>query len=139
MFLVYYLAMFTAAIRLRYTQPNIIRPFRIPGGNVGMWIVGVVGLLGALISGGLSFIPPKQISTGSPAIYVGLLAVGTVIFVAIPFIIYHFRNPTWKASDSDFEPFDWQTEGRTPSQISHSSQLAHSAVGAPLRSVVGGA
>jgi putative glutamate/gamma-aminobutyrate antiporter len=139
MFLVYYLAMFTAAMRLRYTQPNIIRPFRIPGGNVGMWIVGVVGLLGALISGGLSFIPPKQISTGSPAIYVGLLAVGTVIFVAIPFIIYHFRNPTWKAADSDFEPFDWQTEGRKPSQISHSSQLAHPAVGAPLRSVAGGA
>jgi putative glutamate/gamma-aminobutyrate antiporter len=139
MFLVYYLAMFTAAMRLRYTQPDIIRPFKIPGGNVGMWIVGIVGLLGALTSGGLSFIPPKQISTGSPAIYVGLLAVGTVVFVAIPFIIYHFRKPTWKAADSDFEPFDWQTEGRTPSQVAHAPQPAHPEIGTPLPVVAGGA
>ena len=53
-----------------------------------MWIVGIVGLLGAAIAGGLSFIPPPQISTGSPAIYVGLLLASTAIEVAIPFIIF---------------------------------------------------
>lgn len=108
MFLVYYIMMYTAAIRLRYTQPDMVRPFRIPGGNFGMWFVGVVGLLGVLVSGGLSFIPPKQISTGSPTTYVGLLVIGTVIFVAIPFIIFAFRKPYWKAGESDFEPFEWQ-------------------------------
>jgi putative glutamate/gamma-aminobutyrate antiporter len=114
MFLTYYIVMFTAAISLRYTQPNVTRPFRIPGGNVGMWIVGLVGLAGALISGGLSFVPPNQIGTGSPAIYVGILVVGTAVEVAIPFIIFAFRKPTWKDSDSDFEPFDPQSEGAKP-------------------------
>lgn len=119
-YLVMYLIMYGAAIRLRYTQPHKIRPFRIPGGNTGMWTVGVVGLLGALVAMAVSFIPPKQISTGSPIVYIGILLVGSVIFVAIPFIIYALHKPAWKAQDSDFEPFDWQTEGRKPSQVSKS-------------------
>ena len=73
MFLTMYIVMFLAAIALRYSQPNIKRPFRIPGGNFGMWLVGLVGLAGALISGGLSFAPPTQIGTGSASVYVGIL------------------------------------------------------------------
>ena len=60
----------------------------------------------------LSFIPPKQISTGSPAIYVGILLGGCAIFAAIPFILFAFHKPTWKAPDSDFEPFDWQIKAK---------------------------
>ena len=73
MFLTMYVTMFVAALRLRYTQPNKPRPFRIPGGNYGMWVVGVVGLAGVGVAGALSFAPPNQISTGSPVIYVGIL------------------------------------------------------------------
>lgn len=114
MFLVMYLAMYTAAMRLRYSQPDIKRPFKIPGGNFGMWLVGVVGLLGALIAGVISFVPPNQIKTGSPAIYVGLLLAGSAIFVAIPFALYAFRKPSWKDPNSDFEPFEWQVKDRKP-------------------------
>jgi putative glutamate/gamma-aminobutyrate antiporter len=110
-YLLMYLIMYVAAIRLRYTQPNKPRPFKVPGGNVGMWIVGIVGFLGALTGGAFSFIPPKQISTGSPVVYVGLLLVGSAVFAAIPFILYAFHKPTWKAPDSDFEPFEWQLDG----------------------------
>jgi amino acid transporter len=118
-YLVMYLIMYGAAIRLRYTQPNKSRPFKVPGGNAGMWIVGVIGLLGALVAMIVSCVPPKQISTGSPFIYVGILLVGSAILVAVPFVIYAFHKPTWRAADSDFEPFDWQTEGRKPSQVSN--------------------
>jgi len=119
-YLVMYLIMFVAAIRLRYTQPAKARPFKIPGGNAGMWLVGTVGLLGALTAMALSSIPPKQISTGSPAIYIGILLVGSAIFVVIPFIVYALHKPGWKAVDSDFEPFDWQLEGRKPGEVSTS-------------------
>jgi putative glutamate/gamma-aminobutyrate antiporter len=127
-YLVMYLIMFAAAIRLRYTQPAKPRPFKIPGANVGMWLVGIVGLLGALIAMALSSIPPKQISTGSPVVYIGILVVGSAIFVAIPFIVYALHKPTWKATDSDFEPFDWQIEGRKPSQVSKAPQPASPSV-----------
>src|SRR6185312_17303794 len=33
-----YLWIFTAALRLRYTHPHVYRPYRVPGGNAGMWI-----------------------------------------------------------------------------------------------------
>jgi putative glutamate/gamma-aminobutyrate antiporter len=110
-YLFMYLIMYVAAIRLRYSQPGMARPFRIPGGNVGMWVVGIIGLLGALIATVFSFIPPSQIKTGSPAIYVGILLIGCAIFAGIPFIVYAFRKSTWKAPDSDFESFERKVQG----------------------------
>jgi putative glutamate/gamma-aminobutyrate antiporter len=107
-YLLMYLIMYVAAIRLRYTQPSTARPFRVPGGDLGMWFVGIVGLLGALTAIAFSFIPPKQISTGSPVIYIGILLAGTAVFAAIPFILYAFHKPNWKSADSDFEPFEWE-------------------------------
>jgi putative glutamate/gamma-aminobutyrate antiporter len=108
--------MYVAAIRLRYTQPDKVRPFRIPGGNYGMWAISTVGLVGALVALAFSFIPPNQISTGSPVVYIGILVVGCTVFAAIPFIFFAFHKPSWKAPDSDFEPFEWQVEGRKPNQ-----------------------
>jgi amino acid transporter len=34
-----YLLIFTAALKLRYSHPRIERPYRVPGGMAGMWIV----------------------------------------------------------------------------------------------------
>lgn len=113
-YLVMYLIMYVAAIRLRYSQPDTARPFKIPGGNVGMWCVGIIGLAGALIAAAISFIPPPQIKTGSPAVYVGSLLVGCAVFVAIPFLVFAFSKPGWKAKDSDFEPFAGTAAARTP-------------------------
>jgi putative glutamate/gamma-aminobutyrate antiporter len=135
-YLVMYLLMFVAAIRLRYTQPSKIRPFRIPAGNFGIWLVGFIGLAGAVIAMALSSIPPRQISTGSPVIYVGILLVGSAIFVAIPFVVFAFHKPTWKSLDSDFEPFDWQTEGRKASEV---SKLPRPPASTPARPPVVGA
>ena len=123
-YLVMYLVMYVAAIRLRYTQPDKLRPFRIPGGNVGMWFVGILGLAGALIATAISFIPPAQISTGSPIVYIGILLVGCAVFVAIPFLIYAFHKPTWKAADSDFEPFEWQIKAKRPGSSNRLSPVA---------------
>ena len=114
MFLTMYTVMFVAAIALRYTQPYIARPFRIPGCYFGMFIVVFVGLAGALIAVALSFAPPNQIGTGSAVIYVGILLAGTAIEVAIPFVIFAFRKKTWKAYDSDFEPFEAQAKDPEP-------------------------
>jgi putative glutamate/gamma-aminobutyrate antiporter len=116
-YLLMYLVMYIAAIRLRYTQPDKPRPFKIPGGVAGMWVVGLVGLAGALIALVVSFIPPSQISTGSPVIYIAILLAGTACFAAVPFIVFLFHKPSWKAADSDFEPFDWEVEGRKREQV----------------------
>jgi amino acid transporter len=37
-----YLAIFPALIKLRYSHPEVRRPYRVPGGMAGVWIVGVL-------------------------------------------------------------------------------------------------
>lgn len=107
-----------AFIRLRRTEPNVKRGFRVPGGEFGKWLVTIVGCLGALAAMALSFVPPTQINTGSPAVYVIILVVGSAVFLAVPFIVYARRKSSWRDPETSFEPFDWEIEGRTPSTVS---------------------
>ena len=105
-----YLLMFGAAIYLRHSQPNRKRTFKVPGGLIGMWIIGGAGLLGSLLAFVLSFVPPSQIAVGSPAKYIGILVVGNLIVVAIPFIIFALRKPSWQSTSVEdaMEPFSWE-------------------------------
>jgi len=58
-----YLLLFSAAIRLRYTQPNIPRPYRIPGGrNWGLWLVAGIGFATSLACLFIGMIPPAHIA-----------------------------------------------------------------------------
>lgn len=110
LYLTVYLLMFAAVIRLRYSQPDRPRPFRLgKKGNWLMWLVAGLGFAASLIAYCFSFIPPGQISVGSPTMYVIILVVLLLVFYAIPNIIYHFRKPSWDAHDPDFAPFTWQT------------------------------
>lgn len=84
--IVMYALMFAAVIRLRYTRPDVPRPYRIPGGLPGVWLVGGVGLLGCLISFLLGFIPPSQLKTGDTVVYVLLLALAVIVLSLPPFV-----------------------------------------------------
>ena len=114
LYLVMYLLMFAAGIYLRFSQPNRPRPYRIPGGDAGMWLIGGLGFLGSLLAFVLSFIPPGQISVGSPLLYVAILIGLTVFFVVIPFGVYAIRKPHWRDPENDFAPFTWESEGGHP-------------------------
>lgn len=109
---------YLAFIRLRRTQPFKKRGFRIPGGKAGEIIVSVVGISGALLAMALSFIPPAQITTGSDALYFGIILGGASVIVALPLVIYSCRKPSWRNPASDIYPFDWQIERRKPGEVS---------------------
>ena len=59
-YLVMYALMFISLIRLRVIRPNVERPFRIPGGMIGVCLVGGVGLMGCLVGIVFGFFPPSQ-------------------------------------------------------------------------------
>ena len=122
LYLLMYLLMFAAGIYLRYSQPNRPRAYKVPGGNLGMWIIGGAGFAGSSIALIFSFIPPDQIKVGSPQMYVGLLIVLMIIFCAIPFIIYHNKKDHWKDEDAEFAPFTWELENIHPGLQNHSSR-----------------
>ena len=110
LYLIMYMFMFAAGIYLRIREPNQPRPYSVPGGKIGMYIIAGVGFLGAVLAFVLSFFPPAQISVGSTTTWFALLAAGNILFVAIPFIIYAIRKPSWKTAtgDAEMEPFSWE-------------------------------
>jgi putative glutamate/gamma-aminobutyrate antiporter len=106
LYIVMYLLMYAAAIRLRRTRPELPRPFRVPGGDAGMWTVAGAGFLAVAFALVVSFVPPSQLPIGSPALYTLLVAAGLVVFGGLPLVIHRFRKPEWAQQRGDAEPAD---------------------------------
>ncbi|MBO9702612.1 MAG: amino acid permease [Sporocytophaga sp.] len=92
LYLIMYMLMYAAAIRLKYTHPNLPRSYKVPGGNTGMLIVAGVGFLAVLFAFVLAFVPPSQLPIGSPASYVGMVIGGTAFFTGLPFLIFYVKK-----------------------------------------------
>ena len=94
-YLIMYLLMFLAAIRLRYSHAHVPRLYRIPHPHKGMWIVASIGFFASLFGIFIGFVPPAQLETGNLIIYEGFLVIGLLLMVAIPLIIHQYRQPKW--------------------------------------------
>ena len=96
LYMIMYILMFIAAIRLRYKKPDVVRNYRVPGGMAGMWIVSCLGIFGSASSVLISLFPPSQIDTGSLILYEVILVGGLIVLCVIPFFIYNARKKEWK-------------------------------------------
>jgi len=96
LYLVMYILMYAAAIKLRITQPDLPRSYKVPGGIVGMCIVAGVGLIGVIFSLVVGFFPPSNLPIGNPKFYVGIVTAGMIIFIGLPVIIHALKKPEWK-------------------------------------------
>ncbi|MEU8764807.1 amino acid permease [Streptomyces sp. NPDC048659] len=97
LYIIMYMMMYAAVIRLRKTRPDLPRSFVIPGGTPGLWAFAGAGFLAVAFAFVVSFVPPSQLPIGSPASYVLTVAAGTVVFTIAPMIIYAKRKPTWRS------------------------------------------
>ncbi len=95
LYLLMYILLFAAAIKLRYKRPDVVRAYKIPGGVIGMWCVGGIGLLGSAATFLIGFFPPEQIKTGNETFYVVFLIVGILIACTAPSLILIFKKPHW--------------------------------------------
>lgn len=86
LYMIMYMLMYASGIKLRRTQPNLPRTYKVPGGNMGMWLIAGIGFLAVLFAFIVSFFPPSQLPIGSPATYIGLVAGGTLFFLALPLV-----------------------------------------------------
>lgn len=84
MALLAYIFMFAAAIKLRYSQPDKERAYKIPGGNVAMWLTAGTGILCCVLAMGIGFFPPTQIPVGNVVFFESFLIGGLVLFVGLP-------------------------------------------------------
>ncbi len=94
-YLIMYIFMFAAAIRLRYTRPHVPRAYRIPHPHKGIWILSCIGILTCFFAIFLVFIPPAQLHIGSLAFYESFLIIGLLVMCAIPLIIHGFKKSSW--------------------------------------------
>lgn len=86
LYMLMYLLMFLAAIKLRLSAPEVPRVFRIPGGFAGLLFVAIVGIIGTLVTLVVSFMPPNGIDVGNIMHYELTLILGLVLLCAPPFI-----------------------------------------------------
>jgi glutamate:GABA antiporter len=98
LYLIMYMLMYAAAIRLRYSQPGLKRSYRVPGGIAGMWGIAGVGFAGVAFAFVVGFFPPTELPVGSPALYVGLVIAGTVVFTGLPLLIGMLKQSSWRAT-----------------------------------------
>jgi amino acid transporter len=96
-YIVMYILMYLAAIKLRYSQPNVKREFKIPGGKAGMWVISGWGIVSMIIIFILALFPPTQSSIESMGIitFEVLMIAGTIAVVLVPQLIYWQRKPSW--------------------------------------------
>ncbi|MGV8176954.1 MAG: APC family permease [Candidatus Bilamarchaeaceae archaeon] len=99
LYLLMYVLLFASAIKLRYSQPKTERPFRIPFGNLGIWVVGGIGFLAAMGGILVGFFPPSGVRPDAVPAFISLSVLLVVLVVAIPFVIRMFRKKDWVMED----------------------------------------
>ncbi|PIT84921.1 amino acid permease [Candidatus Micrarchaeota archaeon CG10_big_fil_rev_8_21_14_0_10_45_29] len=88
-YLVMYVIMFSAAIKLRYSSPKVKRAYCVPGGKLGMWAVAGLGIASSLIGIAVGFFPPAQEKIGNFLFYEGFLICGAILLVGAPLLIHY--------------------------------------------------
>ncbi len=95
LYVVMFVLMFAAAIKLRYSHAKVKRAYRVPFGNLGMWVVCLVGMATSLFSLAIGFFPPAEVQVASKGGYILTIAIGVIFFCSIPSIILLFKKPHW--------------------------------------------
>ena len=92
-----YVLMYLAAIKLRYSQSNVKREFKIPGGKLGIWTISGWGIISMIIIFVLALLPPSQSNVESISLimFEVLMIAGTIAVVLVPQLIYWKRKPSW--------------------------------------------
>jgi len=98
LYLLMYLLMFAAAIRLRYTHAKVERPYKIPGGNLGMWCIAGLGIISSAFTMVIGILPPDHITVTNRSTYVFIMIGGIILFSLGPSIILLFQKKSWKTT-----------------------------------------
>jgi amino acid transporter len=94
-YLIMYVLMFVAALRLRRAQPAHPRGYRAPA----LGLLCLVGGLSSVTAFAIGFVSPAQLAHKSAAGYAALIAVGILVLGVLPPLLLHrFRKPSWKAA-----------------------------------------
>lgn len=90
LYLIMYMLMFQAAMKLRKKAPDVNRGYRVPAMRLVAWI----GFFASALAFLLGFVVPSG-QKMSQIVYIIFLVVGIIILGSGPFLFYKFRKPSW--------------------------------------------
>lgn len=88
LYIVMYLLMFIAAIKLRQKYPNKPRPFKVPGGNAGYYLTCMLGIIGCIITLIVGFFPPADSLNMAASTYRVIFSLG-IVAMALPSLFFY--------------------------------------------------
>jgi putative glutamate/gamma-aminobutyrate antiporter len=94
-YLLMYILMFIAAIKLRYIRPHVPRAYKVPYKAKGIWVLSIFGIASCVFVILLGFYPPSQLNVGNLVFYEFYLILSMIVMSIIPLIIHKFRKPHW--------------------------------------------
>jgi amino acid transporter len=96
--------MYAAVVHLRRTQPDAPRPFRIPGGRIGLTVIVGIGVTGSVFTFLLGFLPASHLSVEGTVLYVLAMVIGIVAVCGTPFLLHRDPGPGRATPVPDVEP-----------------------------------
>jgi glutamate:GABA antiporter len=94
-YLVMYVLMFIAAMKLRRSQPDHARGYRAPA----LGLLCVLGAGSSVVALVIGFVPPSQFGRLNPVVYAVLILAGILaIGIVPPLLLDRLRKPGWKAT-----------------------------------------
>jgi len=93
LYILMYVMMFLAAIKLKWGHAHVPRPFTIPGGKFGYYLTCICGLLGCIITLIIGFFPPAEsIDMGGSAHFRFVFASGIGLMLSPALVLYFIRR-----------------------------------------------
>lgn len=91
-YMLMYILMFLAAIKLRKTYNPSEHTFTIGKSYLSTYVIASIGVIGCIITLIAGFIPPESLDIGSNKYYEIILVSGLLLLTAPPFIINYFNH-----------------------------------------------
>lgn len=91
LYMVMYLLMFCAGLKLHYNYNDLPTPLKIFGKNWTVWLFSLLGLVGSLMTIVVSFFPPEGMEIEHPLGYVLMIGLGNVVTMS-PLILFFLHQ-----------------------------------------------
>ncbi len=89
LYILMYVMMFIAAIKVKHKHATLVRPFAVPGGKIGYYFTCGLGLFGCLVTLIVGFFPPAEaVTVGGENLFRLIFSLGIVLLIIPAFLLY---------------------------------------------------
>ena len=92
LYMIMYILVFFAALRLHFKYVDRPKAFKIPGRHFGMWTTCLLGFFGCLSTIIVSFFPPDAVNVGSYTRYILMICSGNLLTISPVLLFFLYKR-----------------------------------------------